>query len=245
MTTVRLLIAYDGTFFSGWQAQADKRTVQGEIERALGELLAVPVRIFGAGRTDGGVHASGQVAHFTIERPRVPPERLHLALPGHLPKDIRVLDSMAEREGFHACFSAVRRVYRYRLATGPWMPWQRDHYGHFPHAFSPDRAAAILSVLEGEHDFESFTLHDRDSKTSVRRMHRVRVEQRADGFDIVFEANGFLRKMIRMLVGTFVMLYPRDDAPAALAAILAARNNALAGPPAASGGLYLERVDYV
>lgn len=241
---VKMVLAYDGREFSGWQVQPAKRTVQGELESGLSRLLGQPVRVFGAGRTDGGVHATGQVVHFDVEQPRVPVERLVLALRGYLPRDVRVLQVMPAAQDFHACFSACRRVYRYRFVTGTFFPHQRDYFAHFADAFVAENIRSILEVLIGEHDFTSFCLKDNDARTHVRRMESIELQSAENGFDIVFSATGFLRKMIRMIIGTLLILYGRGQGALEMQRILEARSNALSGAPAPAAGLYLERVDY-
>jgi len=241
---IKLLIAYDGSGFSGWQMQAGARTVQDTLKGALTTLLGEPVAIFGAGRTDSGVHASGQVAHFDLLAPRVPPERIKLALPGLLTPEILVMESSEAEEDFHACFSAKARVYRYRFTCGPLFPWLRNFCVKFPEPFDKSRMEAALAPLVGRRDFTSFSLRDCEAKTRVRDIRRITVEETAGGFDLIFEADGFLRKMIRLIIGTLLRAYVQKGPAEHIAAVLEARDNKHAAAPAPPGGLYLERVDY-
>jgi len=244
MARIKLLLSYDGRDFSGWQIQKNKRTVQGELQAGLSRLLGTEISIFGAGRTDSGVHATGQTAQFDLEEMRVPVEKLSLAIRGFLPADVKVHDAVVVDSDLHVCFSAVYRQYRYKFVQGVLYPHQRDYFGFFPYEIDLEYGANILGQLEGEHDFTSFCLKDCDAKTRIRNMHFIRLSETPEGFDIVFRANGFLRKMIRMLVGSFLMVYSFEDARQRFDNILTAKDNFYCGPPAAPGGLYLEEVGY-
>jgi tRNA pseudouridine38-40 synthase len=237
-------LAYDGTRFSGWQSQPNNRTVQGELAAALGLLFAQPVCPTGAGRTDGGVHAVAQTAHFDIDNPRVPIDRLVPALRGRMSREIRVIEAAICPDAFHACYDAVRRSYRYRFVTGTFLPHQRDYAALFPWRFDAQRLAAALAPLAGRHDFSSFCLADSDARTRIRCLQPVKVLPSEAGFDLEFTADGFLRKMIRLVTGTLREVYPAADPGRAMEAVLAARDVSAAGPPAPPGGLYLCGVDY-
>ena len=239
-----MLIAYDGSGFSGWQVQPGSRTVQGELQEALSSIMGKPVSIFGAGRTDTGVHASGQVAHFHLDAPRVPPDRIHLALRGVLTPEIMVLEAGEAEEDFHSCFSATGRVYRYRFTRGPLYPWLRNSMARFPFPLCTARLETALGPLLGRHDFTSFSLKDCAAKTRIRDMRHITVQKTAEGFDLIFEADGFLRRMIRLITGTLLASLEEKDPAGHMSSVLNARDNKYAGPPAAPGGLYLERVDY-
>lgn len=241
---IRMTVAYDGSLFSGWQIQPHVRTVQEGLENALAALFGHPVVVTGAGRTDTGVHASGQVVHFDIESTAIPPEKIRLALARHLPAGILVLDSCAAAEEFHACFSARARTYRYRFVFPPLYPWQVHYRGLFTLPYDRERCRAALQPLVGRHDFTSFSLKDSSARTRIRELRRIDVLDRTGGFDLLFEADGFLRRMIRMITGTLLEALAAPDPGAHMAAVLAARDNARSGPPAPPGGLYLERVDY-
>lgn len=244
MPKIKLLIAYDGTAFAGWQVQPGARTVQGELERCLEQLLGEKLFVAGSGRTDSGVHATGQVAHFETARCRVPPHKIPVALRGMLPPDLMVIGAMEVPENFHARFSAVRRVYRYRFRTGILYPHERNAFALFPYPFECARMEALLPVITGEHDFTTFSLKDSAGESRVRNIYHTAVEAQPGGFDLVLEGSGFLRRMVRMLTGSLLQVYPDPDAQQKLQQMLDARDNALSGPPAPASGLYLERVDY-
>lgn len=243
--TIRLTLAYDGTGFLGWQEQAQGRTVQGVLQAALLEIHGHPVDVVGAGRTDSGVHATGQAAHFLTDNASIPAERFRDAINAHLPRDVRVLESREAAAAFHARRSAVLRVYRYYLAFGPvWLPHQRNFCWWLRRR--PDVAVldSMAGVLVGEHDFTSFCC---EGDSSGSRMRAVRTSSfRPEGAGIVYTvaANAFLWKMVRTIVGTCLALEERGGDADAARTVLAARNRSLAAETAPARGLFLERVIY-
>ncbi len=257
MPLYRVTLAYDGTEFLGWQVQRDPRdrTVQGVVEEALRRLAGgVPVRVAGAGRTDAGVHALGQVAAFDLPRDLDPAE-LQRALNGLLPADVRVLASARAPAGFHPRKSAVSKLYRYELDTGPLrLPTRRRLAGWTPSrlAEQPVRAAAALYV--GRHDFASLGSSGGGTQTTVRTVTRSAVSfQPTPGAETVdgavtlvyeVEADGFLRKMVRSLVGGLLAAGRGALAVADLERALAARDRRCWPAPADACGLTLVRVDY-
>jgi len=243
---IRITIAYDGRHFAGWQTQPGKRTVQAELDEALSRVYDAPVHVIGAGRTDSGVHARGQAAHFDIENPRVPAERLTRAARRFLPHDILLREAAEAASDFHACFSALWRRYAYFYVFDELFPFERGVAALWPHAGRPDgaRVLAILEPLFGEHDFTSFSLKDCSAETRVRLLKPVTMACTERGFRLDFIANGFLRRMIRMILGQLEMSYARAEAPADMRRVLDARDNALCAPAASPAGLYLEEIGY-
>jgi len=243
---IRITIAYDGRHFAGWQIQPGKRTVQEEINRALSELYASPVHIIGAGRTDSGVHARGQTAHFDIENPRVPADRLARAIRHCLPRDIMIREAAEAADDFHACFSALARRYTYFYVLDELFPFEQGLAALWPHPGRPDytRVLEILRPLAGRHDFTSFSLKDCSAKTRTRLLQPVTIADTGRGFRLDFTADGFLRRMIRMILGQLEASYPNPDAAAEMQRILGARDNALCAPAASPAGLYLEEIVY-
>lgn len=247
----RITVAYDGTDFEGWQAQAREgaggaaRTVQGTIEEALlrlsgGERVAVA----GAGRTDTGVHATGQVASFDLPR-EMPPGELLRALNGLLPADVRVVDTARASEGFHARKSACSKQYRYVLDTGSiQLPTRRRLAAHVPFALDPGRVAEAAALFLGRQDFASLASAGGSARTTVRTVSRS--EPRWDAATLVYEteADGFLRKMVRSMVGALVDAgrgaVTLDD----LRKALAARDRRAWPAPAEARGLTLVAVRY-
>jgi tRNA pseudouridine38-40 synthase len=243
---IRITIAYDGREFAGWQAQPGKRTVQGELGRALSEVYAEHIHVIGAGRTDAGVHARAQAAHFDIERPRVPVARLSRASRSFLPRDLAILHAREAPDDFHACASALSRRYAYFYVLDTLFPFEQGLAALWPHVGLPEfaRVLEILAPLAGEHDFTSFSLKDCAAKTRVRVLEPVTIAETARGFRLEFRANGFLRRMIRLILGQLEASYPHPDAADEMRRILEAGDNRLAAPPAAAGGLYLEEIIY-
>lgn len=244
MPTHRLDIAYDGSGFSGWAVQPDRRTVQGELEAALGRVLGAPVRLTVAGRTDAGVHALGQVASFTTEGEV--PATLRRALNALTGPDLAVNAVTTAADGFDARHSALSRRYRYRLeiASVP-NPFERGRALRWPYPF--DRAAAerCAEALCGVHDFTAFT------PTAGRHRHFHRevldagwIEQGGSILAFEIEADAFLRGMVRALVGTILEIAAGRREPGDLDRLLGGANRPEAGDSVAACGLYLLRVSY-
>ncbi len=242
---IRLTLAYDGTEFSGWQVQKSQRTVQGAIEQALERMHGHPVRIRGAGRTDTGVHATGQVASFHTDLESIAADRWHLALNSYLPPDVRVLESREAQSDFHAKSSARLRVYAYRLLAAEVGPPHLRRYCwkvlRRPEVSSLNRLAA---VFVGEHDFTTFASAGDTSRSKVRRV--VSSCFHPEGPFLVYRiaATSFVWKMVRSLLGTMLEYETEGRSPAELAQALAARDRSLAGSSAPARGLFLERVVY-
>jgi tRNA pseudouridine38-40 synthase len=248
MPPFRITLAYDGTDYHGWQLQAGgavARTVQGVLEAALARLSGgSPVRASGAGRTDAGVHALGQVASFDLPR-SIAPESLARALNALLPADVRVLDAAPAPEGFHARRSAVSKLYRYVLDSGPvQLPTRRRLAGHVPWRLDQAAVAAAAALYLGRRDFASVRSAGGSAKTTVRTVTRsVAV---FEGSTLTYEvaADGFLRKMVRSLVGGLVAVGRGAMTVEALAGALEARDRRGWPPPVDARGLSLVAVDY-
>jgi tRNA pseudouridine38-40 synthase len=244
--TFRLTLEYDGADFEGWQVQpGGRRTVQGVVEGALAEITGVPARVMGAGRTDSGVHAEAQVASVTLATD-LSAETLCRALNGVLPRDLAALAVDEAREGFDARRDARGKRYCYRIWNGPApSPLRR---GRFLRVETPLDLAAMQRAADacvGRHDFTSFRAARSHTKTSVRTLGRVDVREVSPGeIEIQVEGDGFLRHMVRILVGTLLEVGRGRRDPASLPATLAARDRAEAGPTAPGRGLTLVRVDY-
>jgi tRNA pseudouridine38-40 synthase len=238
----RLEIEYDGTDFQGWQIQRAGRTVQGELEKALSRLFEEPVVAIAAGRTDAGVHASGQVAHFRVARAR-PPETVMKALNALLPRDILIRSAVFVPRDFHARFWAVWRRYKYLVATEPSALWRRFVWcPRFEYDFARVRDAS--RDLLGRHDFASFALAGSESETTMCEVHRAHWDEK-DGiriFDIV--ADRFLRGMVRLILGTLLEIGRGRFEVGAIPSILESKSVSRAGPLAPAQGLTLVEVGY-
>ena len=242
---MRCAVEYDGTAFLGFQAQAKGRTVAGEIEHALEKLLEEPVKITGAGRTDTGVHASGQVISFITSR-SFPFERLTIALNAALPHDISVRGAVPVQRGFSARFAARERTYVYAILN------QRDRsallahraYHVYRHALDLDAIGDAAAHLIGKHDFRSFCGVLPENGVTVRNVHSLTIARQDDLVRIAISADGFVHRMVRTIVGTLVECGLGRRDPATMPAILAARDRRAAGLTAPAHGLYLAGVRY-
>ncbi len=247
MALWRITLAYDGTDFAGWQAQGPKatRTVQGTLEAALGRLAGGGrVAVAGAGRTDAGVHALGQVASFALEK-EIAPAELHRALNALLPADVRVLEAAPAPDGFHARKSTLSKFYRYEMDMGPvQLPTRRRLAGHVPGRLDEAAVRSAAEVFRGRHDFTSLASSGGSVKTTVRTV--LRSEASFSDATLVYEveADGFLRRMVRSLVGGLVAVGRGALGVGDLRRALAARDRRAWPPPAEARGLTLVRVTY-
>jgi tRNA pseudouridine38-40 synthase len=241
---IRMEIAYDGTDFHGFARQRNLRTVQGTLEATLHRILGYPVEVFGSGRTDAGVHARGQVVHFT-QSYGPPPERYPYLLRRVLPRDILPLSAEAVPDDFHARFSARGKVYRYTLQRAPVEDiFTRRYAWHVPGELDEQAMQAAARHLIGEHDFTSFCAASTPIEDKRRTIWDVSFERRGTYLDIYCHGNGFLQYMVRIIVGTLVDVGQGRLAAEAIPDILAARDRRLAGQTAPAHGLTLWRVEY-
>jgi tRNA pseudouridine38-40 synthase len=244
MRTIRMTLAYDGTNYHGWQEQPGQVTVQGTLVETLTTILRERPAVEGAGRTDSGVHALGQVAAFKTDR-AMPLDRLHAALNSRLPPDICVTEMREAPPGFRPSFEAVGKHYRYRVYRSPFKPIFEARYvwhWHRPLVLEPMRQAARLLV--GEHDFRSFEGRGSAREDTVRRVTRLDIAEAGPELHFEVEGNRFLYRMVRNLVGTLTEV-GRGHRPVDWAGdVLAARDRMAAGPTAPPHGLCLMEVRY-
>ncbi len=244
MATVRLTVEYDGSAFCGFQWQPHVRTVAGVLESTLARLFAEPVKIAAAGRTDAGVHASGQVVSFKTAR-AFPFDRLDRALNGTLPRDVAVRDAALAGDEFSARFSATERTYVYAVLDDPRpSPLLARRAYRVWHPLDVETMRAAAALLRGEHDFCSFCASLPEGGITVRDVRRLEIERRGDLVRIEIAANGFLHRMVRTIVGTLVECAAGRRSPAELPALLGARDRRAAGHTAPPHGLYLAGVRY-
>ena len=242
---VRLAVEYDGTAFVGLQFQRELRSVQSVLETALSRIFEEPIKLAAAGRTDAGVHASGQVVSFTTARSSFPFERLSLALNSALPNDVSVRDAAVVDPEFSVRFSAVERSYVYAIfnrrspsallattAYHVYAPLDLDAFG--------DGAAHLI----GKHDFRSFCGTPPDNDNTVRTVKTLTVRRHGDLVRIGITADGFVHRMVRTIVGTLIECATGRRDPSAIPAILGARMRSAAGLTAPARGLYLAGVLY-
>lgn len=251
MRNIKLTIAYDGTDYGGWQRQKNALTIQGEIERRLQIITNSSVSLYGAGRTDAGVHAKAMVANFHTEK-TISCSLLLRGLNGLLPRAIRILDACEAVQDFHARFSAKCKTYSYSLFTGPiQLPLHCLYSVHFPHLPHQERIQSCLEKIRGAHDFASFEASgSRDLKApsargAIRTMHEATFTLIApETFQFQFTADGFLRHMVRNLVGTLLEVGKGRRSVLEFEQILLARKRSTAGPTAPAHGLVLEKIFY-
>lgn len=244
MTTFRLDIAYDGTRFSGWAVQPGRRTVQGELEEALGRLFGERIGLTVAGRTDAGVHALGQVASFATLRP--PPDLLPRALNGLTGPDLAILAAAPAADGFDARRDATSRRYRYRLETGsPPSPFERGWALNWPHRLDRELLDACANAIVGEHDFTAFTPTDTEHVRFERRVLGAGWSIESDRilrFEV--EAEAFMRRMVRTVVGTMLEVASERRSLDDFRALLRGASRPAAGDTAAAHGLYMVSATY-
>lgn len=243
---LRLLVAYDGTRFCGWQRQENGPTIQAALEDVLVpfcDRIEPPV-IFGAGRTDAGVHALGQVASVRIGASH-PVDIIRRAMNVGLDRDIRVLEVADAPAGFNARFDAIGKTYRYRIATGEVVsPFVHRYVWHVPQPLDVGAMQAAVSALVGRHDFSVFMSSGSDIIDTVRTIDRAGL--RVIGDELVFDVHGdgFLRHMVRAIMGTLVDVGAGRREPGSMASLVASRDRAQAGDTAPAQGLALVSVDY-
>jgi tRNA pseudouridine38-40 synthase len=242
MKNYKVVLAYDGTDFRGWQRQPDGRTVQGVLEEAVRKVTQKKTVVHGAGRTDAGVHALGQVANFRGAF-KLTDDVLLRALNAVLPPDVRIFSLEPAPDGFHARKSARSKVYRYRIVHAPQMsPLDRRYVLHWPYPLDLRAMRQAARLFVRTDDFSAFSSNrERSPVRTVRRS-----EIRKTGPEIVYtvEAGGFLRYMVRTIVGTLIEVGRGRIAPDQVEEIFRRRDRSLAGPTAAARGLTLVRVDY-
>ncbi len=240
----KLLVQYEGTAYLGWQVQPQGRTIQGEFERALRNLTGGVVRVAAAGRTDAGVHASGQVVSFSLDRAWAP-EVLACALDAITPADIAVLQAEVVPDDFDPRRWALSRTYTYRIwnhRVG--SPFWRRYAWHVPYRLDIAAMQEAAAVLCGEHDFAAFRAAGCAAAHSRRQVLQSTWIGQGPLLVYSIEANGFLRHMVRNVVGTLVEVGSGKRSPDDMQRLLAARDRTLAGPTAPAHGLCLSRVRY-
>lgn len=245
MARFRLTIEYDGGAFFGWQRQDNGPSVQASLERAIKAFSGEAVTVTGAGRTDTGVHALGQVAHFDLEKPFVA-DKVRDAMNHFLrPDPVAVLAAEMAAPDFHARFSATGRHYLYRLLPRRSRPVLLDgRVWHVPHALDADAMQAAAQMLVGQHDFTTFRAAECQAKSPVKTLDRLMVMRAGEEIRIFADARSFLHRQVRSMVGTLKMVGEGKWTPAAVADALAACDRTRCGTVAPPDGLYLVSVDY-
>ncbi len=235
---------YDGTAYHGWQRQPVSPTVQEVLEDRLQAITGEKVIVMGAGRTDAGVHALGQVASFRSAS-HLSPEEFGRALNAHLPSDIQVKRAFEARDDFHPQFGALSKTYLYLILNRPeTSPLLLNRCWQLRHPLNMDRMSEACALILGEHDFSSFKSSSGKTRSQVRRLTRVETCRKGSLLEFWFEADGFLKNMIRNIIGTLVDIGSGRYPPEVMGEILEARDRTKAGPCAPPQGLYLVQVRY-
>lgn len=247
MTRYKATISYDGTLFAGFQRQSHARTVQEEIEKTLQKLASgQPVPIHGAGRTDAGVHAYGQVIHFDLPQKR-DLEKLRFALDTQTPADIDVVDLAIVADDFHCRYQKHSKTYEFLVDNGrPKNPMMRHYATHYPYPLDINKMQEAIKDLVGTHDFTGFTAAGTSVENKVRTITEATlVQDDKTGFLVfTFSGNGFLYKQVRNMVGTLLKIGNGRMPVEQIKVILDSKNRQLAGPTPAGNGLYLKEIRY-
>lgn len=252
--SIRLLLAYDGSNYCGWQRQRQgEPTIQGILEEGLQIICGHPLTVHGAGRTDAGVHALAMVAHFHTQVAH-PMAAFCKGLNSLLPPDIRILSAEEAGPEFHSRFSALAKIYRYDFFTGEIMlPSKRLYTGHLPGIFDPVPVREALRQLAGTHDFSSFErsgsrdLSCTSGRGAIRTLYEASCEPLTEipqGWSLRLKGDGFLRQMVRIIAGTVIEIGLGKRPPDSISQILAIRDRKAAGQTAPACGLFLEQVIY-
>lgn len=244
---IRITLAYDGTDFHGWQLQPGLPTIQGVLEEIISAMEGKPVHVAGSGRTDAGVHARAQIAAFTIENP-IPAANLQRALNRLLPPAIRVLEAVETHSDFHPRFDAVAKTYQYTIVRSTiCLPFEWRYVHHYPYPLNEQSVMEAARLFEGEHDFTAFAASDaRDdaAKSRVRAIFLSEIARRGESLIYTVRGSGFLKHMVRNIVGTLIEAGRGRLHAAAIVRLLRGEVEGKAGPTAPARGLVMQSVEY-
>ena len=242
---IKLIIAYNGKNYAGWQIQENGVTIQGIIEEALKKIHKCEIKITGAGRTDSGVHARGQVANFKTEISSIPAEKYSLALNSILPDDIRILESKEVNLSFNSRYDAVERIYKYQLTDiYSIMPWERDCSMYIDKKLDVIALNNIASAVIGTHDFSAFSAPMEENISPIRTVCCSSFYPSYPFIVYKITGNGFLRKMVRSIIGTIIEIYKNGGGREEFEKILYSKDRSLSGATAPARGLFLDSVIY-
>lgn len=245
MRNFKMVLQYEGTRYQGWQKQeTTKDTIQGKLETLLTKAAGVPVEVQGSGRTDAGVHAYGQVANFKMDTDRTPEELLTM-INEYLPEDIAVISLTEVPLRFHSRLHATGKVYRYRVLNSKMRHiFDRRYVFVVPEPLDIAAMQTAAESLCGTHDFQSFTSARKGKKSTVRHLDEIQIEKKGEEIVFTFRGNGFLYHMVRILVGTLLLVGEKKLSPKAVVEILEAKDRQKAGPLVPAKGLALMEVFY-
>ena len=245
MKRVKLVVAYDGTNYCGWQIQENGITIEEVLNKTISDLVGEPIAVIGASRTDSGVHAMGNVAVFDTES-RIPAEKMSFALNQRLPEDIRIQHSCEVPLDWHPRYCDTRKTYIYRILNRRFaIPTERLYSHFFYYPLNVEHMQQAADYLVGEHDFKSFCTPRTQVLSTVRTIYYIQIQKEGDMISITINGNGFLYNMVRIIVGTLLKvgtgLYP----PEHVKEILDAKDRRIAGPKAEACGLTLQEIEYL
>ena len=245
MRNIKLIIEYDGKSFNGWQKQPNKLNIQGEIEKAIGEITGEEIDLIASGRTDAGVHSLGQTANFKTES-NIPIEKFAIAINSKLKKSIIIKSAEEVEERFHSRYSVKSKRYRYTINNSEMgTALFRDMEYHFPIKLDVEKMQIAAKYFEGEHDFKAFKASGTSSKSSVRSIYKAKViEMPNNRIYIELTGNGFLYNMVRIIAGTLVDVGVGKIEPEDIKKIIESKDRSLAGKTLPPNGLYLVNVEY-
>lgn len=244
MPTFKVILEYDGTAYAGWQRQPGQPTIQEAVEAAVRSVTQTDISVIAAGRTDAGVHALGQVVSFKSDKP-LSPDEWRRALNATLSDDISVHSVERAPDDFHARYSAIRKLYAYRILHRPSRSaLERTRAWHLYGRLNPDAMREAAGHLAGRHDFSSFQGHPTDVENPLCDLQRIEIVRAQDIVRIEIEADRFLKQMVRAMVGTLAEVGQEKRKPKEMKRILDAKDRRAAGYTAPAHGLYLVRVDY-
>lgn len=244
MQRIMLVVAYDGTAYHGWQVQPGMPTVEGELNKALQELLQEEIQVTGGSRTDSGVHALCNVAVFDTQT-RIPASKLSYALNQRLPADIRIQESRGVADDFHPRHCESRKTYEYRILNTEFSLPTKRLYTHFTYApMDLEKMRRGADYLMGEHDFKSFCAAAATVESTIRTIYEISVRKQEQEIIIRVAGNGFLYNMVRIIAGTLMEIGRGNLEPEQMQMILEARDRAAAGPTAPACGLTLIKYEF-
>lgn len=242
---IKLTLGYDGTNYCGWQRQPNGESIQSRLERAIETVIGKKVKVVGSGRTDAGVHANGQVAHFDADGTTIPPERYANAFNTALPPDIRVYKSELVADGFNACRSAKKKTYKYSFYVSETENPLKERYAlKISPKTNVDAMANASGIFVGEHDFKAFKASGGTSKTTVREIYSVDFETDGQNLALCVTGNGFLYNMVRIMAGTLLAVGEGKLTEDGLRNMIKTGERKLGGKTLPAKGLCLEKVEY-
>lgn len=244
MRNIQVIIAYCGTAYNGWQIQPNGLGIQEVLQKSIASITGENTHLTASGRTDAGVHALGQSAHFFTDS-RIPIDRIPVAINSKLPPDIRIINAFEQPLDFHSRYSAIQKTYIYKIHQSRIAdPFLFDQVYQLAYTIDWDLVNELSEVFIGKHDFKGFMASGSAVKTTIREIKAIKLTQFDDITEISFTGNGFLYNMVRILVGTLLEGAYKKKTKTEMMTILSSQDRTQAGPTAPAHGLYLKSVDY-